>query len=196
MVGFRYLSRLYRSVEHVAKAGIPGHIVECGCAQGGSAALLGLALRNSQKGQGSRKLWLYDTFEGLPAPTASDPDRERANALTGTCRGEFGEVLGLLQSLGVADNAILVKGLFQDTLVSPECFPIAVLNLDGDWYDSIITCLRALYDGVSPGGIIQVDDYLFWQGCHKALDEFMAERKLDPGILQYVGKSVWFTKPQ
>src|SRR5947209_7386114 len=86
------LRGLYRAVRHVVQNDIPGDIVECGCALGGSAALMALTLR--QLGV-SRTLWLFDTFEGLPAPTSDDPDFEIANLFTGTCLGTVDEVQGL-----------------------------------------------------------------------------------------------------
>jgi hypothetical protein len=69
-----------------------------------------------------------------------------------------------------------VKGLFQDTLPSSNIGPIALLHIDGDWYESVRVCLEELYGQVSPGGIIQFDDYGYWQGARKAVDEFLAKR--------------------
>src|SRR3974377_874615 len=70
------LRGLYRSVRHVVEQKVPGDIVECGTAKGGRAALIALALQAMGE---RRKLWLFDTFEGLPAPTANDPDLQWAD---------------------------------------------------------------------------------------------------------------------
>jgi hypothetical protein len=51
--------------------------------------------------------------------------------------------------------------------------------LDGDWYESVKMCLESLYDKVSPGGVIQFDDYGHWAGARKAVDEFMINRGID-----------------
>ena len=69
---------------------------------------------------------------------------------------------------------------------------IAVLHLDGDWYDSVKVCLEHFYDRVSPGGIIQIDDYGHWQGARKAVDEFMATRHITVPLryLDYTGRQL------
>jgi len=186
------LRSLYRSVKYVVSEKIPGDLVECGCARGGSAALMGLTLAQAKD---HRRLWLFDTFEGLPAPTSGDPDFEIADLFTGTCVGTATEVKNLFQHLAVDRDVQLVKGLFQDTLSSAGVDQIALLHIDGDWYESVKTCLENLYDKVVPGGIIQFDDYGYWQGARNAVDEFFAKRGIKAGLrrLDYSGRSL--TKP-
>lgn len=55
-----------------------------------------------------------------------------------------------------------VEGWFNETLPQAPIGRIAVLRLDGDYYESTMTPLRALYDRVSPGGFVIVDDYACW----------------------------------
>jgi len=192
MMSHARLRGIYDAVVAVSQQGVAGAFAECGTARGGCAALMGLACR--QLGQ-PRELWIFDTFEGLPPPSAEDPDFELARASTGTCRGEYNEVRGLLKRLGVLEGAHLVKGLFQDTVPTAEVRQIALLHLDGDWYDSTRVCLEHLYDKVSPGGIIQVDDYGHWAGARKALHEFFDLRgiRVDLNYLDYTGRQ--FRKP-
>jgi (2Fe-2S) ferredoxin len=85
-----------------------------------------------------------------------------------------------------------VKGLFQDTVPRCDVGPIAVLHLDGDWYESVKVCLDHLYDRVSPGGVIQIDDYGHWEGARKAVDEFMVARRLTGPLryLDYTGRQL------
>jgi hypothetical protein len=181
------LSGLYRAIRHVVKEDIAGDIVECGCARGGSAALMALTLR--QLGS-RRKLWLFDTFEGLPAPSADDPDFEIADLFTGTCVGTLSEVRGLFERLKVAEDVNFLKGLFQATLPVTPIGRIAVLHIDGDWYESVKVCLDLLYDKVVPGGVIQFDDYGYWQGARKAVDEFFQSRGIRSRLqrLDYSGR--------
>jgi hypothetical protein len=168
---------------------IAGDVVECGAARGGSAALMGLTL--SLLGA-ERVLWVFDTFEGLPPPTLDDPDFETAKAYTGECRGELDEVVALFERLGILRNSRFVKGLFQETLHSCPIEEIAVLHIDGDWYDSVRTCLYELYERVSPGGIIQFDDYGHWAGARRAVDEFLRERGIAVPLtrLDYTGRQM------
>ena len=182
------LSALHRAVQQVVANNVPGDIVECGTARGGSAALMGLTLK--QLGVTDRTLWLFDTFEGLPAPTADDPDQEIAGLYTGTCLGTIEDVTASLQRLGIYSQAKLVKGLFDETLPVTDVKKIAVLHIDGDWYGSVKSCLVHLYDKVSVGGVIQFDDYGYWAGARKAVDEFFAGRSVVPKLerLDYDGR--------
>jgi hypothetical protein len=68
----------------------------------------------------------------------------------------------------------LVQGLFEDTLTLDE--PVALAHLDGDWYESTMTCLRRIVPLVSPGGRLVIDDYDAWSGCRTAVDEFFTGR--------------------
>ncbi len=181
------LRALYEGVRYVVRTHIEGDVVECGCARGGSAALMALTLR--QLGE-RRHLWLFDTFEGLPAPTADDPDYEIAELFTGSCRGQLDEVRDLFARNQVADGAEFVKGMFQETLPRSPIECIALLHIDGDWYESVRVCLEQLYDKVAPGGIIQFDDYGYWKGARKAVDEFLARRGITEAMrrVDYSGR--------
>jgi hypothetical protein len=181
------LRGLYRSVRYVVENNVRGDLVECGCALGGSAALMALTL---QRLGANRALWLFDTFEGLPAPNSNDPDFEIANLFTGTCLGTVDEVRQLFEHLQVQDGVQFVKGLFQETLPTAPISEISLLHIDGDWYDSVKTCLDNLYDKVVPGGVIQFDDYGYWKGARKAVDEFFHARGISYPLtkLDYSGR--------
>ncbi len=189
MSGNARLRSLYRAVRHVVERGIPGDVVECGTARGGSAALMGLTL---ERLAASRTLWVYDTFEGIPPPTADDPDEPIARLYTGSFRGDQAEVSALFERLGILPRSRLVKGLFQDTVPVSPVGAIAVLHLDGDWYESVKVCLDHLYDRVSPGGVVQIDDYGHWEGARRAVDEFMAQRAIRAPLhyLDYTGRQL------
>jgi O-methyltransferase len=170
----RRLKALEHHIAYIERANIAGDVVECGVAAGGSAALLGLTM---DRHRSDRVLRLYDTFDGLPPPTKEDPDFNKARQWTGQCRGSLEEVKALFSRLGLNTNRIrFVPGLFQNTL-ELTMSPVAMAHLDGDWYDSTMTCLRAIWPALTVGGVIQLDDYGEWQGCRKAVDEFFAPRQ-------------------
>jgi len=171
MVSYARLRGLYDATRYLVKGGISGEVVECGLARGGSAAMIALTL---QQLGATRKLWLFDTFSGLPQPTAADPDFKIANRYAGTCRAGLAEVKSSLEQLGISEGIELVPGLFQETLPRSAVKAIALLHLDGDWYESVKTCLDNLYDRVSLGGVIQFNDYGHWAGARKEVDEFIA----------------------
>ena len=71
----------------------------------------------------------------------------------------------------------LIKGWFNETVPNfKPPSPIALLRLDGDWYESTMVCLVHLFDEVAPGGIVILDDYYIWDGCSRALHDFLSKR--------------------
>ena len=161
-----------------------GVFLEAGCALGGSAMVI------TQAKAPGRPLYIYDVFGMIPPPTDEDgPDiHERYEKIkSGQAAGIGGDpyygyeealmdrVRDTFATLGlpVDDNAVtLVKGLFQDTITGDE--PVALAHIDGDWYDSVRTCLERIGPRLSSGGIMVIDDYFYWSGCRTAVDEFLA----------------------
>jgi hypothetical protein len=59
---------------------------------------------------------------------------------------------------------------------------LAVLRLDGDMYSSTIDALTALYDKVSPGGFVIIDDYSL-PTCREAVHDFRRDRGIEDLIV-------------
>jgi len=188
LCGNARLRSLYQAVQSVVAKNIPGDLVECGTARGGSAALMGLLLKALAP---QRTLWVFDTFEGMPQPTEADSDWT-ATLYTGKCRADIQEVSAFFDRLGLSAHSRLVKGRFQETLPTCGLGPIALLHLDCDWYESMKICLEQLFDRVSRGGVIQIDDYGHWAGARKAVDEFFHKRSLDVQLrwIDYTGRQM------
>ena len=84
-----------------------------------------------------------------------------------------------MQSTGYPSELIkFVKGKVEETLSIYKPEKIALLRLDTDWYESTKTELEELYDNVVSKGVIIIDDYGHWEGCRKAVDEFIKKRNL------------------
>ncbi len=183
LVGSNGLEVSHDLVKTVVEAGVPGDIVECGVARGGCAGLMGLAMLDDPAAL-NRRLWLFDSFEGLPPPTSADVDPiigstgAHVRPLSkGACLGSVEDVSYVIfEYFSMPEPRVrLVKGWFEDTLIPArsELTEIGVLRIDGDWYESTRTCLSALYDRVSPGGFVIVDDYDSCYGAKRATDEFI-----------------------
>ena len=181
LVGSSGLEATFDAASEVIAHGIPGDFIECGVAQGGCSALMATVAKTDPK---ERRMWLFDSFQGLPDPTENDYDSQKEITghhirplVRGSCLGTKGQVESLLFSkFGLSrDSVFLVEGWFQDTLPiwKDRVGPIALLRIDGDWYESTLCCLRNLYDQVSPGGWIIIDDYGVCFGCQKAVHEFL-----------------------
>jgi hypothetical protein len=202
MAGYARLINAYDVVRRAEDAGIPGAIVECGVFKGGAAAMMTMA------SSPARIVWLFDSFEGLPEPTAEDGAKavEYAGDRGGGVLQPIDRCVGPLElveelffdKLHVGRERVMIrKGWFQDTLplAKHEIGPIAVLRLDGDWYESTKVCLDNLYDLVAPGGFVIIDDYGYWEGCRRAVDELIAARHLRIELIPIDDSGVWFRVP-
>ena len=174
---------LVLAVDHIVKHGIPGDIVECGVWRGGSMMAVALALL--ARGDTSRQLFLYDTFEGMSEPTAEDRSHtgESARAqLARTARGAgvwceagLADVQANLWSTGYPrDKMHFIQGKVEDTIPARMPGAIALLRLDTDWYESTRHELLHLYPRLVSQGVLVIDDYGHWQGARQAVDEYFA----------------------
>lgn len=183
---------------------VPGCLVECGVWRGGSAAVMGLAARHAGE---RRQLHLFDSFEGLPEPDERDGAKAAAYS-AGKSSGALSSIHQCEAGLAEVQDALLGKirlpeelvtfhrGWFQDTVPSDAktLGPIAVLRLDGDWYESTAICLKHLYPLLPPGGVLVLDDYFCWEGCRKATDEYRAEHGITAPIIRTDLEAVYWIK--
>ncbi|MDZ7959690.1 MAG: TylF/MycF/NovP-related O-methyltransferase [Aulosira sp. DedQUE10] len=193
------LYSLFTLIKRICIENIPGNFVECGVAAGGSTALVAAVIKRYTKQP--RWVYAFDSFDGMPAPTEKDTSdgilAELTGWGTGTCAAPEASVKEICKKLGVSDIVQLVKGYFQDTLpkMRDVVGMIALLHMDGDWYESTKSIINNLYDRISNDGFVQVDDYGFWEGCRQALHEFEAERQLNFELHQIDSTGVWFNCP-
>jgi O-methyltransferase len=192
MVSRKRLEALFRLATLVNQEGIAGDFVECGTCNGGTAALLGATMLKSSL---PRRLWLFDSFEGLPSTSAKDG--VRARTFVGKCRGDVDTVKQILGRAAVPlERVKIVKGWFQETFLRTPISQVALLHCDADWYDSVKLTLTHFYDLVAPGGYVVFDDYGFWEGCRAAVDEFVAERKIPATLTVIDTRAVFLQKPR
>jgi O-methyltransferase len=150
----------------------------------------------------NRRLFLYDTFEGMSEPTEHDKtfrgedadkllEKNIDNKETSVwCLADINDVQ---QNMGVtkypAANIHYVKGKVEDTI--PATLPsdgIALLRLDTDWYESTAHELKHLYPLLIVSGVLIIDDYGHWDGCKKAVDEYFENRPLLLNRIDYTGR--------
>lgn len=199
MLSDQRLYSLYKLARHICENNIPGNFVECGVAAGGSSALLAWVIKKYSRHP--RTLYACDSFSGMPAPTADDShqgiDAQSTGWGTGTCSAPEASVREVCGKLGVADVLTTVKGYFEETLPRMRDWMgmIALLHMDGDWYESTRAILDNLYDRLMDSALIQVDDYGYWEGCQKAIHEFETARSIRFAINPIDGTGVWFVKP-
>ncbi len=174
---------LINAVSYISDNKIAGDIAECGVWRGGS--MMTVALTLMARGDTNRKLYLYDTYEGMSAPTEFDKSLDGVSAEAQMnegnekwCYASIEDVRQNLLSTGYPkENIFFVKGKVEDTI--PQTLPdnLSLLRLDTDWYESTKHELKHLFPRLAPEGVLVIDDYGHWQGARKAVDEYFAEQK-------------------
>lgn len=182
---------LYQAVQYIVKGGIGGDFVECGVWKGGSCMLMALSLIAA--GCTDRKIYLYDTFEGMTEPGGNDfiawngkSVSERWDADKNGTTDNFTEwAVGLeavKKNIGMTgypeENIIFVKGSVEKTLANLKPSSISLLRLDTDWYESTRSELEHLYPRLNQGGTLIIDDYGHFTGAKKAVDEYFNDLEL------------------
>lgn len=184
MIGPLRMGNIRSCIVDVIENDIPGDVIETGVWRGGATIFMKGILR--AYGADDRKVFVADSFEGLPPPDVENyPADEGLDLHTwpglaidvDTVRGNF-ERYGLLD-----DNVEFVKGWFRDTLPDLSGHTWSVIRLDGDLYESTMDSLTNLYDSVSPGGWVIIDDYEI-PACAKAVTDFRNERGITDQIVE------------
>ncbi len=187
MVDRRHVCLAHAAVASVDERHIPGDIVEVGVWRGGASCVLAAA--HNRWRAPSRYLWLFDTFDGLPFPNVT-VDGTRAVQLYRRARNVSGSAffgaddgkmnyapLRLVKQtmlLSGYDRVHYVVGKVEETLATaPVPKRISLLRLDTDWYSSTKVELDVLWERLSPGGWMTVDDYYQWRGSRRAVDEWL-----------------------
>ncbi len=180
MIGKARLNNIDQLTNRVIDEGVPGDFVETGVWRGGSTILMRAIA--DMRGATDRLVWCCDSFEGLPPP--NDADQELSDMCDFSECGFLAvsqeQVEANFARFGILSERVkFLKGWFKDTLPDAPIKQIALLRMDGDLYESTVDALSNLYDRVSEGGFIIVDDYYSWNGCRTAVDEFRTAHQID-----------------
>jgi len=195
MIGAARLRNIRVLLEQVLASGIEGDILEAGVWRGGACIYVrGILMAH---GVEDRTVWVADSFQGLPEPDARYPED------AGDRHHEYDELAVSVEEVrsnfaryGLLDEKVrFLVGWFADTLPHAPIRKLAMLRLDGDMYSSTMETLEALYDKVSDGGFIIVDDYIL-KPCRAAVDEFRSRRGIVAELVEVDGAAVYWRKSQ
>ncbi len=177
---------LIQAVRYVSVNAIPGAIVECGVWKGGSMAAVAKTLLQMQDVK--RDLNLFDTFEGMSEPTATDVDysgRQASELLLENVGvrcvdAPIERVKSLLFGTGYPKHKLnFIQGKVEDTIPGSAPESISLLRLDTDWYeiDKSMNSFTS-FPRLTRGGVIIIDDYGHWKGARQACDEYFAQNRI------------------
>lgn len=195
MIGQARLRNLRNLVERTLLEGVPGDYIETGVWRGGACILIRGVL--AAHGVVNRRVFVADTFEGLPRPNAARYPADMRDRLfvfeelavsKEQVRSNFARYNLLDQQV------VFLKGLFSETLPGLAGDSFALIRLDGDMYESTMDSLTNLYDRLSRGGFAIVDDYGGIKACKTAVDDFLGARGLQPQINAIDDSCVWWRK--
>jgi hypothetical protein len=184
------VNALVEAVRYVVANKIDGAMVECGVWKGGSAMAMMLTLKTL--GDEEREFYLYDTYAGMSTPGTADVSfqGEKASEIFSSlkknsedtsdwCASPLEEVKHNTFGTGYnKDRMCFIQGKVEETIPAHMPQRIALLRLDTDWYESTKHELTHLFPRLQPHGVLIIDDYGYWKGARKAVDEYIAENKV------------------
>lgn len=189
MIGLTRLQNIEDCVTDVLDRAVPGDLIETGVWRGGATIFMAGILR--AYGDTVRRVWVADSFEGLPRP---DPGRAPADsgdphyALSGELAVPEEQVRANFARYNLlSDRVRFLRGWFKDTLPNAPIERIAVMRLDGDLYESTMDALEALYPKLSLGGYCIIDDYNALPNCKAAVDDY----RLRTGVTEPIVPIDW-----
>ena len=181
--------------EDVLKRRVPGDFLEAGAWKAGSSLLMRGIL--AVQGEKTRKVWVADSFEGLPAVS---PELDLGDALLHELTAPIGHqaisqdyVQAAFETYGLLDDQTrLLPGWFEQSLATDEIKELALLRLDAVCATSTYTALNLCYQKLSPGGYVVLQDYER-VGCRQGVDRFREEQQVATPI-QTVDDFVFWMK--
>jgi hypothetical protein len=202
MLPLARLDNIENCIADILHKDVPGDLIEAGVWRGGATIFMRGMLKAC--GVSDRLVWAADSFEGLPKP---DPDRFplEAKVQSGPMIQKsyhnyavsLEDVRRNFAAYGLMDDKVkFLKGWFKDTLPTAPIGTLSLIRLDGDFYESTRDSLIYLYDRLSIGGYIIVDDYgeESWTYCRRAVDDFRFERHIDDPLIAVDSKCYYWRR--
>jgi len=195
------LDNIRTCIEEILTRGVDGDLIETGVWRGGGC----IFMRGCLKAYGAldRNVWVADSFEGLPVPDSSR-ERERKFHDSPLMQSSYEKMAASLDEVqrnfaayGLLDDRVrFLRGWFKDTLPGAPIERLALMRLDGDYYESTVDALTALYPKLSPGGFVIIDDYGedLWTDCRQAVDDYRGKSGITEPMRRVDSKCYFWRK--
>jgi hypothetical protein len=170
------MDHLIRVLKELDDKGIPGDLIKTGCWRGGACIFMRAIL--DEIGNKDRKVYAADSFDGVPKPNLDlyPIDSYSTHYQSTFLKASLEDTKKNFAKYGYLDDrTVFVPGWFRDTIpaLKPASGKWALLRLDGDIYESTIQVLDALYDDLSVGGYVIIDDFGSDVGASHATRDFL-----------------------
>lgn len=195
MVGLKRLDNLQECLEDVLRNNVIGDVIETGTWRGGAAIFMRGVLKAHNVSD--RVVWVADSFAGLPIPNAEKYPADRDEVLHANpyLAVSLEQVKANFERYGLLDEQVrFLKGWFKDTLPQAPVERLALLRLDGDYYESTMDALVHLYPKLSLGGFVIVDDYGAVSGCKQAVLDYRQAQCISEAIASIDWGGVYWKK--
>jgi hypothetical protein len=202
MLPLARLDNLQSCIGDVLRNDVPGDLIETGVWRGGATIFMRAMLKAHRVTD--RIVWVADSFEGLPEPDAEKFPIEaetHSGSLMTKVYDHFAVDIEAVKSnfraYGMLDNQVrFLEGWFKDTLPTAPISSLAIMRLDGDYYESTTDALTNLYDKLSVGGYAIIDDYAedAWTHCRRAVDDFRRRRNIREPLIQVDSKCFFWKR--
>jgi len=193
MIGLERLNNIQSCFENVLNEGIEGSLIETGVWRGGATIFMAGLVKSYNQ---NRKVFVADSFSGLPMPNPDiyPVDKGDKHYTYHDLNVSFEEVYENFRSYDLIDeNIIFLKGWFKDTLPTIKDEKFSIVRLDGDMYESTYQALENLYENLSIGGYLIVDDWLL-NGARQAVEDYRREKNINDEICYIHKYSVFWKK--
>jgi hypothetical protein len=215
MIGAARLDNVRMLIEDVLQTEVPGDLIETGVWRGGST----IFMRGVLKAHGitDRSVWVADSFEGhYPAvnehgatdKSYTSPGVEALALGPSALPQEIQDKFALLTEdvsldavrdrftrYGLLDSQVkFLPGWFSETLPTAPIERLALLRLDGDFYDATRDALTSLYPKLSPGGWVIVDDYGSFSECRQAVHDYLDDMHITADIAHVDDEAIYWQK--
>lgn len=195
MVGMKRLNNIHNCMKDILKNNIPGDCIETGVWRGGCTILMRAILQ--AYGDRTRKVWVADSFKGLPPPNPIKYPVDRGFDLSNIpyLSVSLDQVQSNFNKYGLLDNQVVfLEGFFCDTLPHAPIERLALLRLDGDLYESTMEALENLYPKLSIGGYVLIDDFGCISVCAQAVNDYRAAHQITDPIIWVDTTGIYWKK--
>ncbi len=195
MIGLKRLNNIEFCINTILDEKIGGDFIETGVWRGGATILMKALLKVN--GIQNKKVWLADSFKGLPKPDAKNYKHDAGVDLykIDWLSVSLDQVKNNFSKYDLLDEQVVfLKGWFKDTLPSAPIEKLSLLRLDGDLYESTIQALENLYPKLAKGGFVIIDDYNAILACKKAVNDYRQSHQITETIIEIDNEGIYWRK--